>query len=321
MVKCDLCPRVCALEEGKIGACGARICRNGTVGEVRHGYYSAMHVDPIEKKPLYHFYPGTTAFSLGGFGCNLMCRGCQNYGISRVSACEGDGIEKSAREVVAMAKEARADSVAYTYNEPIVWWETMDEVACAAHESGLKNVMVTAGYVSRAMHDRVFEHMDAVNIDLKGFREAFYREWAQGHLNPVLDTLTYLRDRRDLWTEVTTLIIPGVNDDVDSLCREFEWLYAMFGGEVVLHLSAFFPRYRAMDIESTSEDTLEMARKLAKEAGLRYVYLGNVMSPNDTHCSGCGLKLISRMGYRVEVQNMRGGKCLRCGEVLKGVFR
>lgn len=317
---CGLCPRECRLSEGGIGACGARMCRNGGVGEIRPNYYAAVNVDPIEKKPLYHFLPGTTALSLGGFGCNLMCRGCQNASISRVRASEGEGLGLAPEAVVDMALREGASSIAYTYNEPIVWWETMQSVARLAHEAGLKNVMVTAGYISAPMRDAVFEHIDAVNIDLKGFSDAFYRSWAHGDLATICDTIAYLHALRDVWLEVTTLVIPGQNDGVEMLRDEFRWFYEHLGDGVPLHLSAFFPRYRALEIESTPEATLEMARDLAHDAGLRDVYLGNVMARCDTLCRNCGEIVIRRLGYRIDQSGLVGGKCRACGEALNGVF-
>ena len=259
-IHCELCPRHCNLSLGDIGACGARMNKGGEVREIRTNFYASINVDPIEKKPLYHFFPGTSALSLGGFGCNLMCRGCQNASISRVCANKGSGFELSPDAIVDMALREGATSIAYTYNEPIVWWETMQNVARRAHEAGLKNVMVTAGYVSPSMRDEVFAHIDGVNIDLKGFSEDFYRSWARGDLATVCDTIEYLHAHRNIWFEVTTLVIPGQNDTPDMLRHEFQWLYDHIGDGVPLHLSAFFPHYHALEIESTPESTLEMAR-------------------------------------------------------------
>lgn len=318
--ECGLCPRHCKLRPGQIGACGARQNRDGAVREVRPNYYSAIHADPIEKKPLYHFYPGTVALSLGGFGCNLICRGCQNADISRVCAKDGDGFEMMPEAVIAAAKKAGAASIAYTYNEPIVWHETMQNVARAAHDAGLRNVLVTAGYVCGAWRDDVFAHIDAVNIDLKGFGEGFYRDWACGDLATVCGTLDYLAGHREIWTEVTTLLIPGQNDSPEMLRAEFRWFFDHLGDGVPLHLSAFFPRYRATDIAPTPERTLMMARDLAYEAGLRDVYLGNVMLPADTVCRQCGQTLIKRMGYRTEIVGMSGDCCKRCGTRAPGRY-
>ena len=320
-IHCELCPRHCNLSLGDIGACGARMNKGGEVREIRTNFYASINVDPIEKKPLYHFFPGTSALSLGGFGCNLMCRGCQNASISRVCANKGSGFELSPDAIVDMALREGATSIAYTYNEPIVWWETMQNVARRAHEAGLKNVMVTAGYVSPSMRDEVFAHIDGVNIDLKGFSEDFYRSWARGDLSTVCDTIEYLHAHRNIWFEVTTLVIPGQNDTPDMLRHEFQWLYDHIGDGVPLHLSAFFPHYHALEIESTPESTLEMARDLAYEAGLRDVYLGNVMARCDTRCRECGQIVIRRQGYRVDRSGLVDGKCRACGAQAIGVFR
>lgn len=317
---CELCPNACRLYEGQIGGCHARAAKDGVVEPVRYGALSACHLDPIEKKPLYHFYPGSRAYSLGGFGCNLKCRGCQNAEISRVCALDGEVLFKPARRIADEACALSAKSVAYTYNEPIVWWEFMNEVALEAHAVGLKNVIVTAGYVCEKYRERVFSQMDAGNVDLKGFSEAFYRDWAGGGLANVLETIEYLHQRENFWLELTTLVIPGKNDDPAMLEREFAWIYEHLGAHVPLHLSAFFPAYHAQDIESTPVATLEMARDLALEAGLRDVYLGNVMDYADTLCPRCGATVIRRMGYRVEMQNMRGNGCAFCGERIGGVF-
>ena len=319
-VKCDLCPNYCALNDGQIGICGGRIARNGHCVEYSHGSLSAIHIDPIEKKPLHHFFPGSSALSLGGWGCNLKCRGCQNDSLSRTRADAVKPRVYDAEKIVLFARDEECQSIAYTYNEPIIWWEYMDEVANLARNQGIKNVMVTAGYVSEVARERVFAHIDAANVDLKGFSESFYRDWCGGKLGPILETLEYLHTKKDFWLEVTTLLIPGMNDGDEMLRAEFEWFVSHLGSEVPLHLSAFHPAAEAMNIPSTSLESVLHAGKLAREIGIRFVYMGNVPVMNDTVCSGCGNVLIRRMGYHVDIAGMNGGHCRTCGKELPGIF-
>lgn len=319
-VICGLCPRTCSLKPGQIGFCGARIAESGKVVPLNHGILSAIHVDPIEKKPLYHFYPGSRALSLGGFGCNLMCRGCQNASISRANANCADGFRMSPHEIVTSAKKHECPIVAYTYNEPIVWGEFACETASAAHDAGLKNIMVTAGYVTEAYREKIFSCMDAANVDLKGFSESFYRNWTKAELGPVLETIEYLHQLPDFWLELTTLLIPGQNDAQGELEAEFTWIADHLGCDVPLHLSAFHPAWKAKEIPSTPFETLERALLLAKKAGLNHVYLGNVTASVNTVCSNCGHLLISRWGYRTELRGISHGCCAFCGNRVAGVF-
>lgn len=318
-IQCHLCPRSCLLRENQIGACGARKALGCNVRECCHGLISALHNDPVEKKPLHHFYPGSRTLSIGGFGCNLMCRGCQNFDISRRCATDGQGAVYTPEQIVQIALQHHAHSIAYTYNEPIVWWEFMDETAECAHHAGLKNIMVTAGYLCENMYDKVFRHIDAANVDLKGFDDTFYQNWANGRLQPVLDTLTYLHQKQTCWLEITTLLIPGQNDAPQTLSREFEWIHDHLGDDVPLHLSAFFPRWKALDIPSTPESTLYDARQRARDAGLHFVYLGNIMEPAVTCCPHCGEKLIERtMSFCRNYLDKN--RCIKCHEILPGQF-
>ena len=319
-IRCDLCPNGCLLKEGQMGICGARTARDGQCVEYQHGTLAAVHIDPVEKKPLYPFYPGTTALSLGGLGCNLKCRGCQNDSLSRTRADKVKLQVYDASSVVRAACLQNCRSIAYTYNEPLIWWEFMDEIAVLARENHIKNILVTAGYVSDKSREKVFAHIDAANVDLKGFSEDFYQTWAHGKLKPILETLEYLHDKKDFWLEVTTLLIPGMNDDDAMLRAEFEWIVSHLGTEVPLHLSAFHPACEAMDMPATSVESLTHAGKLAHELGISHVYLGNVPVSNDTVCQHCGTTLIRRWGYHVELCGLREGCCHRCGERLSGWF-
>ena len=317
---CELCPRACSLKPGQVGVCGARIADAQRVIPLNHGCLSAVHVDPIEKKPLYHFYPGCRALSLGGFGCNLMCRGCQNASISRARADCSDGFCMLPQDIVAHAQKYACPVIAYTYNEPIVWHEFACETAQAARETGIKNIMVTAGYVTANAREKIFAHMDAANVDLKGFTETFYRSWAKAELALVLETIEYLHHLPGFWLELTTLLIPGQNDAQADLEAEFSWIAERLGTDIPIHLSAFHPAWQAKEIPATPIETLEKALKLAKEAGLHHVYLGNVPLSSDTVCPKCGQLLISRWGYHTEIRGLKNGKCSACDSQLAGVF-
>ena len=317
---CEICPHACRLREGQIGLCGGRRNEGGRVVEVNHGLLSAIHVDPVEKKPLHHFMPGSETLSLGGFGCNMHCRGCQNYTISQVCADKADGFVMTPAEIVTAAKKYQCRSVSYTYNEPIIWGEFVDESAHAVREAGLKNIMVTAGFVTDKTREWLFANMDAANVDLKGFNEEFYKSWAKAGLGPVLETLEYLHQKPGFWLEITTLLIPGINDDAKMLSDEFAWIVEHLGTDVPLHLSAFHPAHRAMDIPCTSIDSLIRAQKLAVDAGIRYVYLGNVAGMVNTVCPKCGALLIERRGYDTAVRGLKDGRCAQCDTVIPGVF-
>lgn len=319
-VQCDLCPRFCRLKEGEYGICGVRRAEKGRVIHANYGILSSIHVDPIEKKPLHHFLPASRSLSIGSFGCNLFCRGCQNASISRCTAQDGGGFKLSAQEIIALAQKHRCASVAYTYNEPIVWAEFMSDTAEVVQSAGLKTVMVTAGYVSPSARDRVFAHIDAANVDLKGFSSAFYRSWAKAELEPVLETLEFLHEKRNCWLEITMLLIEGVNDNPSDLEKAFEWIVEHLGIEVPLHLSAFHPAYHAMEIQRTSVETLSMARDLALKTGILYVYLGNVACSVDTMCPRCHQTLIRRMGYQTEISGLYQGCCCQCGQRIAGVW-
>ena len=317
---CPICPHTCSLLPGQTGICGGRTAVDGRVVESSHGLLSSIHVDPVEKKPLHHFYPGSKALSIGTFGCNLKCRGCQNASISQVHTKDGGGFYASPQEIVETAVSHQCKSVAYTYNEPIIWGEFVDETAKAVHAAGLKNIMVTAGYVTAQTREWLFSSIDAANVDLKGFSEAFYKTWAKAELGPILETLEYLHQLPGFWLEITTLLIPGINDSDQMLESEFAWIAEHLGIDVPLHLSAFFPAYKATEIPSTPFETLVRTQSLAQKAGIRYVYLGNVPDMVNTKCPNCGITLIERRGYHTQVCGMRDGRCASCNHPIAGVF-
>ena len=318
--KCSICPRNCLIEPGKFGACGARTCIQDKIVHARPGLLSAIHVDPIEKKPLHHFLPGTSALSLGSFGCNLMCRGCQNHTISRANCHNSDGFILSPSQIIQTAREYQCPIIAYTYNEPIIWGEFVSETAKQAKEAGIRNIMVTAGYTTLDTCQWLFADIDGANVDLKGFSEDFYKTWANGSLQPVLETLEYLHKRQNFWLEITTLLIPGLNDDTPMLQKEFEWIATHLGPEVPVHLSAFHPDYKALDIPVTPIQSILNAMKIAENIGLRFVYPGNVRIGADTHCPYCHATVIRRQGYQIEMTGMDENRCTTCGQIIPGVF-
>ena len=322
-VQCDLCPRACRLRDGQRGFCFVRTCEDGAVVLTSYGRSSGYCVDPIEKKPLNHFLPGTAVLSFGTAGCNLGCQFCQNWEIS--TSREWDTLaDQASPETIARAAAALGcRSVAFTYNDPVIFHEYAIDVADACREQGIKSVAVTAGYVNAAPRAEFYQHMDAANIDLKGFREDFYRSVSLAHLQPVLETLAYVHHDTDVWLEVTTLLIPGLNDsakEIDALSR---WLHDHLGPHVPLHFTAFHPDFRMQDRPSTPPETLALARRIAMENGLHSVYTGNVHDPvgQSTVCAGCGLTVIGRDQYDVTAWRLSDdGRCTSCDTPLPGVF-
>jgi len=322
-IQCDLCPRDCKLHDGQRGLCFVRKCENDSIVLPTYGRSSGFCIDPIEKKPLNHFYPGSKVFSFGTAGCNLSCKFCQNWDISK--SREWDRLCDSATpEMIAQtAKEHDCESVAFTYNDPVIFLEYAVDTAIACHELGIRTVAVTAGYIHSEPAKEFFSHMDAVNIDLKGFTEEFYHHLCAGHLQPVLDTLTYLKHETDVWTEITTLLIPGHNDKDEELYRLSEWIMDALGADVPLHFSAFHPDWKMLEVPPTPPPTLSRARAIAKEAGLHYVYTGNVHDTEGgtTYCPSCQEELIVRDWY--DIFNYRissEGECIRCGTSIAGHF-
>jgi pyruvate formate lyase activating enzyme len=322
-VVCELCPRACRLAEGQRGLCFVRACENGKIVLTSYGRSTGFCVDPIEKKPLYHFLPGTPVLSFGTAGCNLACRFCQNWETTRSREVDIMAAQASPAEIARMAQGRGCPSVAMTYNDPVVFHEFAIDVADACHERGIKTVAVTAGYVCPAPRTEFYARMDAANVDLKGFSERFYRELCAGDLATVLDTLVYVRAQTKVWLEVTTLLIPGENDSEAELNEMTRWLVANLGADVPLHFSAFHPDFRMRDKPATSLATVTRARQIALGNGLRHVYTGNVRDRDgsSTTCAGCGRVLISRDGYQLLDWNLDGaGHCSFCKLQCPGVF-
>lgn len=320
-VQCDLCPRECKLHEGQRGLCFVRARQGDAMVLTTYGRSSGFCVDPIEKKPLNHFHPGTPVFSFGTAGCNLACKFCQNWDISK--SREMDRLMNLAPPalIAAAARHTQSASVAYTYNDPVIFAEYALDAADACREQGLYNVAVTAGYIHAAPRREFFAKMDAANVDLKAFTEDFYFRLTGAHLNPVLETLEYIVHDTNCWLEITTLLIPGQNDspaEIEALAR---WVHDHLGPDVPLHFTAFSPNYRMTDIERTPQKTLTVARAIARHQGLRHVYTGNVHDTvgGTTLCPGCGQALIVRDWHLLKQYTLDAqGGCPHCGTAIAG---
>jgi len=322
-LQCDLCPRDCRLHEGQRGACFVRQRSNDRMVLATYGRSSGFCVDPIEKKPLHHFYPGSSVLSFGTAGCNLACKFCQNWDISKSKDIDTLADSATPAQLARAAVEMGCRSVAFTYNDPVIFAEYAMDVADACHEAGVKTVAVTAGYMHERPRREFYAKMDAANIDLKAFTDEFYFTLTGAHLKPVLDTLVYLRHETQVWLEITTLLIPGRNDsdaEIDAQCR---WIAAELGSEVPLHFSAFHPDYKMTDLPPTPAATLTRARRIALGHGLRHVYTGNVHDGEggSTHCSHCGEVVIARDWYRILNYALTDeGRCKACGGALAGRY-
>ncbi len=299
--------------------------RGAEEGEIvlhAYGLTTGLAVDPVEKKPLYHFYPGSSVLSFGTIGCNLACKFCQNWNISR---CTDMNVmhENSPEHIVYTAERKRIQHIAFTYNEPIIFFEFARDVAHLAHLKKINTIAVTAGYISEEARSDFFSFIDAVNVDLKAFNDDFYRKYTGTHLQHVLETLKYIKDETDVWLEITTLLVPGLNDSESELHGLCEWLVDNLGENVPLHFSAFYPAYKMADWQQTPSSTLQKARNIAISKGINYVYTGNVYDPkgSSTWCTGCGQLLIERNGYHTEIINVdANGFCKNCNTKLALIF-
>jgi len=322
-VQCDVCPRFCRLHEGQRGFCFVRGREGDAVVLTTWGRSSGFCVDPIEKKPLNHFLPGTPVLSFGTAGCNLACRFCQNWDISKSRETDTLADAAGPETIARAAQRLGCRSVAFTYNDPVIFLEYAVDVARACHALGVKTVAVTAGYVCADARRELFAHMDAANVDLKAFTEEFYHQVTGGHLQPVLETLEYLARETRVWLEVTTLLIPGQNDGNAELDRMTRWVVEHLGPDVPLHFSAFHPDFRMLDVPPTPASTLARARRIARANGVRYAYTGNVHDPDggSTYCHACGLRLIERDWYEIGEWNLTDdGCCTGCGARCAGRF-
>ncbi len=322
-IQCDLCPRFCKLREGQRGMCFVRACQDGRVVLTTYGRSSGFCVDPIEKKPLNHFFPGTPVLSFGTAGCNLGCRFCQNWDISKSRQVDTLADAASPEAIARAAVELGCRSVAFTYNDPVIFMEYAIDVAAACHEAGVLTVAVTAGEICEEPRAEFFRHMDAANVDLKAFTERFYHQICAGHLQPVLDTLVYLKRETGVWLEITNLVIPGENDSPGEIDALSAWVVERLGPDVPLHFSAFHPDYKMLEHPPTPPATLSRAREIARGNGVRYAYTGNVHDPegDTTYCHGCGDALVRRdwyelLDWRLDDQ----GRCPTCRTPCAGRF-
>jgi pyruvate formate lyase activating enzyme len=322
-LQCDVCPRYCKLNEGQRGLCFVRGRQDDRMVLTTYGRSSGFCVDPIEKKPLNHFLPGTPVLSFGTAGCNLTCRFCQNWDISKARALDRLQHQATPHDIVSAAVATGSRSIAYTYNDPVIFLEYAVDVASAARARGIKNVAVTAGYVAAQARAELFASMDAANVDLKAFTEDFYKRLCTGHLAAVLETLEYLRHETTVWLEITTLLIPGYNDGQEEVKSLSEWVLDKLGPDVPLHFTAFHPDYRMLDTPPTPARTLTAARDVAREVGINYVYTGNVHyeGGQSTYCPGCGHRLIGRDWYEITAWSVsENGSCSACGTPIPGLF-
>ncbi len=321
-VACDLCPRQCVMKEGDRGFCFVRQNLGGEMMLTTYGRSTGFCIDPIEKKPLNHFLPGTSVLSFGTAGCNLGCKFCQNWDISKSRETERLSQRALPEEIARAAKEMGCHSVAYTYNDPVIWAEYAIDTAKACRAAGIKSVAVTAGYITKKARGPFYEFMDAANVDLKAFTEEFYYRTTLSHLQPVLDTLKWLKHETDVWFEITNLVIPQANDGLDEFQQMSDWILEAIGDEVPVHFTAFHPDYRMLDRPKTSPEILAEAREIAMKTGLKYVYVGNVddVSRQSTYCPNCRNVLIQRNWYELGVYALDGDKCQYCGTHIAGVF-
>ena len=322
-VQCDLCPRICRLHEGQRGACFVRARVGDAIVLTTYGRSSGFCVDPVEKKPLNHFLPGSAVLSFGTAGCNLACKFCQNWDISKSRDMDRLMDRASPEAIAQAALESGCRSVAFTYNDPVIFAEYAMDAARACRELGILTIAVTAGYILPEPRREFYATMDAANVDLKGFTDEFYVKWTGAHLNPVLDTLTYLEHETDVWTEITTLLIPGKNDSDEEIRAESRWIYRELGADVPLHFTAFHPDFKMTDVPPTPAATLKRARAIALDEGLRYVYTGNIHDSEGgtTYCPGCAAPLIVRDWHRIDAYELTGeGRCAHCASPIPGRF-
>lgn len=321
-ILCTLCPRYCTIGEGQAGFCYIRQNINGKLYSTGYGRPTGFAVDPIEKKPLNHFLPGSSILSFGTAGCNLGCKFCQNWSISKARIDEENSLSVLPEEVVDLAKKNRTPSIAYTYNDPTIFGEYVIDISRLARQEGIKSVMVTAGYIDKNARKDVYKYIDAANVDLKAFSEDFYHKITFSHLNYVLDTLIWLKNETDIWFEITTLLIPQENDSPIEIKQECDWILENLGDNIPLHFTAFHPDFKMLNKTRTPEATLLNARNIALQAGLKYCYVGNIFNPegHTTFCPQCKKILIIRDWHNVLENNIEDGKCPKCLTRIPGVF-
>jgi len=321
MVQCFLCPNQCILSESQIGTCKARKNIDGELYSLTYGKIVSQHVDPIEKKPFFHVLPGSKAYSIATTGCNLSCAYCQNWDISQVFPWEVESVEMTPEEVVEDALRSRSDSIAFTYNEPIIFYEYMYDIAKLAKERGLKTVVVSAGYINPEPLRELLKYIDAYKVDLKAFDNSFYQKFTGGSLEPVLETMKIIKEE-EVWLEIVNLLIPGENDSEEEIREMAKWIKDNLGDDIPLHFSRFSPLYKLQNLPPTPLETIIRAREIAMEKGLKYVYTGNVVYPEGetTYCPESGEIAIERQGYMITIDNLINGKC-PSGEEIPGIWQ
>lgn len=315
-VRCNLCNHRCVISEGKRGICQVRENRDGILYSLVYGKVVASNVDPIEKKPFFHFYPGSTAYSIATVGCNFRCLHCQNWAISQLENEEITGKEITSEKIVKNATDNGCQSIAYTYTEPTIFYEYAYDIAKIAHRKGLKNLFITNGYISEEALKESSPYLDAANIDLKSMSNKFYRKVCGAKLQPVLDNIKLYYDL-GIWIEVTTLIIPGYNDDSDELEKIAQFIRKI-DASIPWHVTGFYPAYKLTDVPSTPLKTLRKAVEIGKKAGLEYVYQGNVGEGENTYCPNCGQLLIERDRFNMAINKIKNESCLYCGKRIAG---
>lgn len=318
-VRCNLCAHYCVIAEGKLGVCNVRQNVGGALYTLVYDRTISQNVDPVEKKPLYHFYPGSKSYSIATPGCNLRCHWCQNWEISQMPREQHfiAGREATPEQIVAAAVQSGCRSIAYTYTEPTIFFEYAYDTARLAHEAGIANVFVTNGYMTAEMLEMLHPYLDAANVDLKAFRKKTYQRYAGAGLEPVLESLKTMK-QLGIWVEVTTLVIPDINDDAEELKDVAQFIVQELGPDTPWHISRFHPGYKMADRPSTPLETLQRAEEIGREQGLHYVYLGNVAGESNTYCHSCGQLLIRRHGYWIAENNIRNGQCPACETLVSG---
>lgn len=319
-VQCELCPTECVLEDYQIGGCKVRINKGGVLYSLVYGKPCSVAIDPIEKKPFFHFLPATTAFSIATVGCVLGCKFCQNWQISQAKPEESDNYNLPPEDVVRQALFNGCKTITYTYTEPTVFYEYMYDTAEIARRYGVKNTMHSCGYINEKPLRALAKYLDAADIDLKAFTEDFYSRICGGRLKPVLDSLVVLKDE-GVWLEITNLVIPTLNDDMKKIREMCGWIVANLGPDVPIHFSRFFPYYKLNNLPPTPMGTMADARKAAMDAGLKFVYIGNIRSEaENTYCPSCKKLLVERIGYLVKQNNVKGSQCRFCNADIPGVW-
>jgi len=323
VVQCQLCPRRCVIPPGKRGFCRVRENRNGRLFSLVYARPCAIHIDPIEKKPLFHFLPGSLVFSIATASCNLRCLFCQNWQISQVKPEQVNSVYLEPQELISRVKATDSPTIAYTYTEPVIFYEYMLDTAKLAKAQGIRNIMHSNGYINEEPLRKICKYLDAANIDLKGFTQKYYSEMTAGHLDPVLEALKILK-QEGVWVEITNLLLPGLNDNTQIIIKMCLWIKENLGDDVPIHFSRFRPTYKMLSLSPTPITTLEKARSIARDCGLKYVYIGNVPGhiAESTYCPGCGEVVIKRSGYSVlEVNLDEQGRCKFCQEKISGVWK